>query len=125
MDWSKYPNFSESEMQCKHTGKCEMNPLFMEWLQALRSEFNRPFIITSAYRDVTHPVEASKDSRGAHTYGCAVDIAIRGEEAMRLFVLAHNMGCRRIGYNQKGNGRFIHLDMANLYANKPKATWSY
>lgn len=125
MDWSKHPNFSESEMKCSHTGKTEMNPLFMEWLQSLRNQFNRPFIITSAFRDVTHPIEAAKESRGEHTYGCAVDIAIRGTEAQRLIALAYSMGCRRIGVQQKGSGRFIHLGMGNLYANLPEALWSY
>lgn len=125
LDWSLYPNFSEEEMKCKHTGKCEMNPYFMEWLQSLRNQFNRPFIITSGYRDITHPIEASKESRGEHTYGCAVDIAIRGTEAQRLVSLAYNMGCRRIGINQKGEGRFIHLGMGDQYAQFPKAMWSY
>ena len=125
MDWSKYPNFTREEMQCKHTGKDGMRPEFMEWLQKLRLEFNRPFIITSAFRDITHPIEAKKEQGGSHSKGCAVDIAIRGEEALRLIALAYSMGCRRIGVQQKGSSRFIHLDLADQLAGFPASIWSY
>jgi uncharacterized protein YcbK (DUF882 family) len=125
MDWSKYPNFTEKEFKCSHTGKCEMRPEFMEKLQALRLQFNRPLIISSGYRDITHPIEAAKESRGEHTYGCAADIAIRGTEALRLIALAYDMGFRRIGINQKGDGRFVHLGMGDKLVHFPEASWSY
>lgn len=108
MSW-KY--FSEQEMSCSHTGKCEMNPEFMAKLEDLREFYGKPMVITSAYRDPSHPIEASKKRRGAHAYGRAVDVAVRGSEAHEFLkaVLAHGE-FKRIGIQQKGDGRFIHLD---------------
>lgn len=53
VDWSKYPNFSEAEFRCRHTGKCEMRPEFLAVLQAIRAEYGKPMIISSGYRDRT------------------------------------------------------------------------
>lgn len=125
LDWSKYPNFRASEFACRYTGKNEMRPEFMEKLQAIRLEFNRPMIITSGFRDITHPAEMAKESRGEHTYGCAADIAVRGAEAIRLIAIAHHFGIERIGVQQKGEGRFIHLGMGDKLAQFPVAFWSY
>ena len=36
MDWSRYPNFTEAEFRCRHYGQQQMQPQFMEKLQALR-----------------------------------------------------------------------------------------
>jgi hypothetical protein len=51
--------FSEDELKCKHTGICKMDPEFMETLEKIREEVGIPFIITSAYRDPTHPIARS------------------------------------------------------------------
>jgi hypothetical protein len=42
---------------------------------------------------------------------------------LRLIDLAQQAGIQRIGVNQKGNGRFIHLDVCD---DRPSpAIWSY
>jgi zinc D-Ala-D-Ala carboxypeptidase len=112
MDWSLYPNFSEAEMRCKHTGKCEMHPDFMERLQQLRYLYDRPMPVTSGFRDRTHPVERKKPagSIGPHTTGRAVDIAVRGSDAYDLIYMAMACGFTGIGLRQHGNSRFVHLD---------------
>jgi uncharacterized protein YcbK (DUF882 family) len=125
LDWSRYPNFRASEFECSHTGKNEMRPEFMEAIQKLRLDFNRPFIITSGYRDITHPVEYNKAIRGEHTLGLACDISIRGEEALRLVSMAYSHGFRRLGVQQKGERRFIHLGLGDKYAQFPATIWSY
>ena len=67
--------------------------------------------ITSGFRDVTHPIEAKKKKTpGAHTTGCAADIAVSREDAFDLLSLALTKGFTGIGIQQKGSGRFIHLD---------------
>lgn len=125
MDWESYPNFSASEFDCKHTGRNEMQPSFMKRLQKLRTLFGRPIIITSGYRDPSHPVEANKDQPGAHTLGLAADIAVDREEAYRLLMLAFRAGFTGIGIQQKGASRFIHLD-CNTPPRFPRPTiWSY
>ena len=126
MDWDAYPNFSEAEFRCKHTGKCEMDPEFMARLQRLRNAYGKPMSITSGYRDRTHPIEARKGSGGAHTYGRACDVAVQGADAVRLVELALLYGFTGIGVQQKGGGRFIHLDDLTLHDNFPRPTiWSY
>ena len=49
IDWS-WPNFSFDEMACKGSGECEMNPEFMDRLQALRDALGAPLPVTSGYR---------------------------------------------------------------------------
>lgn len=125
MDWSLYPNFSEPEFRCRHTGKCEMKPEFMERLQRLRLAYGKPMKITSGFRDRSHPVEARKVATGAHTLGRACDVAVTGADAIRLLVLAVEMGFTGIGVQQKGEGRFIHLDDVPGNRLPRPAIWSY
>ena len=122
LDWSKYPNFSESELACKHTGKTGVTPEFVAALQKLRTAYGKPMKVTSGFRDATHPIEARKATPGAHTSGQAVDIAVGpGEDAYRLVNLAIASGFTGIGVSQRtGQPRFIHLDTLTR-----KAIWSY
>lgn len=124
MDWSKYPNFSEAEFRCKHTGKCLMQPEFMARLQKLRIAYGKGMRITSGYRDRTHPAEAKKVTSGAHTTGRACDVAVQGADAVRLVGLAIELGFTGIGVQQKGAGRFIHLDDVTVGLPRP-GMWSY
>lgn len=127
MNWDKYkPYFTEAEFKCKHTGKCEMNEEFMAKLYELRHEFGSPIIISSGYRDATHPVEAGKKATGAHTTGRACDVLISGSQALSFLRLALSMGFTGIGIQQKGNSRFIHLDdMPNSKDFIRPTIWSY
>ncbi len=125
MDWSKYPNFSESEFKCSHTGKAPMHPDFMERLQKLRTAYDKPMKITSGYRDKTHPIEAKKAAPGAHASGRAADVSIRGADAVELLKLALELGFTGIGVQQKGDGRFIHLDDIEDGSLPRPMLWSY
>jgi uncharacterized protein YcbK (DUF882 family) len=123
--WDQYPNFSKYEFTCKHTGKNEMKHEFMQKLQALRTEYNKPIAISSGYRDPSHPVERVKTVSGAHTSGVACDIACSGAEAYKILELAIKHGFKRIGVNQKGSARFIHLDMIEKQGFPSPTIWSY
>lgn len=122
MDWTLYPNFTEAELQCKHTGRCQMDTGFMARLQKLRELYDRPMRITSGYRDPSHPAEASKSEPGEHTTGHAVDVAVQGPAALDLIAAALMCGFTRIGVQQKGEGRFIHLGDSPDF---PPGIWSY
>ena len=52
-----------------------------------------------------------KSKPGSHADGYAVDIGVRGEQALQVIRSAMEHGIKRIGVNQKGDGRFIHLDV--------------
>ena len=43
----------------------------------------------------------------------SIDIAVSGERALRLIELALAAGIKRIGANQKGAARSIHLDVCD------------
>lgn len=121
MDWSRYPNFTREEFTCRcGCGKNEVRPEFMERLQALRTAYGKPMIITSGYRCLQHPVETDKVHPGMHTTGLAADIGISGSEAVTLLHLALDAGFRGVGVQQKGNGRFLHVDLRET-----PMIWSY
>ena len=125
MDWSRWPNFTEAEFKCSHTGKCRMHAGFMDRLQRLRTRYGKPMVITSGYRDATHPIEARKASPGAHATGRAADIAVDRGDAYELLKLALELGFTGIGINQKGSGRFIHLDDLPGGDHLRPTIWSY
>lgn len=123
MNWDNYPNFSEAEFTCSHSGKCEMQASFMDKLQALRTAHGKAMTVTSGYRHETHPVEAEKDRPGIHTMGLAVDIACGGSDAYNIMRLAFELGFTGIGVAQSGRNRFLHLD---TYTKPPRSNvWSY
>lgn len=123
MDWGEYPNFSEREFKCKHCGKAEMSPVFMAKLQQLRTAYGKPMRISSGYRCPDHPIESRKSEPGVHAQGIACDVAVQGNDAYDLLRLAFAYGFTGIGVNQKGTGRFIHLD---IYRESPRPNvWSY
>jgi uncharacterized protein YcbK (DUF882 family) len=124
MDWTLFPNFTEAEFRCSHTGRCDMNLETMKRIQRLRHIFSKPMIVTSGYRDPSHPAEQGKDEPGAHTMGRAVDIAIRGADALQLVGLAIAEGFTGVGVSQKGASRFIHLDDVEVGLPRPMI-WSY
>lgn len=129
INWNDYPNFSKSEFDCKETGRNEMRKRFMDVLQAIRTEYGKPMVISSGYRDPSHSEERKKSNPGAHTYGCAADIKVSGGDALRLIQLAYKHGIRRVGVSQKSSTphseRFLHFDMAEQHSFPSPALWSY
>jgi uncharacterized protein YcbK (DUF882 family) len=121
MDWEAFKHFRKDEFTCKcGCGRSDMRPGFMGRLQALRLAYGKPMIITSGYRCPDHPVEKAKATPGAHSEGIAADIGVSGADALLLLRLALEANFQGIGVQQKGNGRFIHLD-----TREHPAIWSY
>jgi len=116
--------FSEQELSCQHCGAYKFDEEFLKVLNNIREECGFPFIVSSGYRCPEHPIEAAKDRAGSHTTGCAIDLSVRGKKALKVLEVAMKHGIKRIGVNQKGKGRFIHLDMAEDEFPSP-AIWSY
>ena len=130
-------HFSDKELRCKCCGVATMQPEFMESLERIRVEMNRPLKLSSAFRCSKHNQEVSSTGpNGPHTDhgegGQAVDVRISGADALRLVEVAKKFGMTGIGVKQSGPAgkRFIHLD--NLGSNYTKLTggprpwlWSY
>ena len=123
MDWGKYPNFKANEFDCRHCGRNEMQPEFMDKLQHLRGIYGKSMTISSGYRCPQHPIEAKKDAPGPHSTGLACDVAVQGADAHKVLKLALELGFTGIGVQQKGTGRFIHLDTVTT-GSRP-TVWSY
>lgn len=122
---SKYRYFNESELACKCCGVAKMDDGLMRKLDNLRQACGFPFPVTSAYRCAKHNSRVSSTGpNGPHTTGRAVDIGVRGEQAMKLIQKAVEMGFTGIGVQQKGGGRFIHLDDLGEGFPRPNM-WSY
>ena len=103
--------FSRDEFACSHTGKNEISDSLIDKLDLLREACGFPFIITSGYRDPTHPVEARKKEPGTHCQGIAADI--RGSGGHQRFTIvkhALTLGFRGIGVAKP----FVHVDTRDL-----------
>jgi zinc D-Ala-D-Ala carboxypeptidase len=124
IDWGKYPNFTAKEMACQHCGADGIKPELMDKLQALRVKYGKAMRITSGYRCPQHPIEAKKSAPGAHALGIACDVGVEGAEAHKVLQLAFELGFTGIGVQQKGTGRFIHLDVRAGQLPGP-TVWSY
>ena len=119
MNWMHYPNFSESEFRCSHCGECNIDEGVVSRLQDIRASLNFPLPITSGYRCPTHNNAVSSTGlTGPHTTGMAVDVGLDRLNA-RLFLELAIQQFNGIGIQQKGEGRFIHVDLLD------QRIWSY
>lgn len=109
MNW-KHFNFKEFECKCG----CNSNDIdagFVDKLDKLRDELGFPFIITSGYRCPEYNNKISSTGlAGPHTTGRATDILANRLNAIKILSAAYDAGFKGFGVNQKGKGRFIHLD---------------
>ena len=99
--------FRLEEFNCTHTNLNSMDLAFIHRLDELRERVGFPMIVTSGYRDATHPAEARKSQPGTHNQGIAADIAVsNGFERMNLVHEALKMSFGGIGVSKS----FIHID---------------
>lgn len=121
-----YRNFSEEEMRCKCGCGLLPDPVLMRHLQELRGVAAFPLPVTSGARCPRYNDDISGSGmNGPHTTGFAVDIAVSHKDAYDLLELSIGI-FTGIGINQKGDSRFIHLDMLSNENGRPRPTvWSY
>jgi zinc D-Ala-D-Ala carboxypeptidase len=121
------PHFTFDELRCKCG--CRMLPKqdFMDKVEALRVALGFPLEVSSAARCPKHNAKVSSTgSTGPHTTGRAIDLAVRGAQALRVVQAALAAGFSGIGVQQKGASRFIHIDDLPNTPSCPRPTiWSY
>lgn len=104
----RFRYFKRSEFDCQVTGNNEMKDEFIHKLDQLRNACGFPFVISSGYRDPSHPIEARKAKAGAHSQGIAADIAVaNGAERYKIVSEAMRLGFTGIGVAKT----FIHVDI--------------
>lgn len=117
--------FSQDELKCKcGCGVYKFSPATLTRLNLLREACGFPLVITSGYR-----CPAYNTKRGftqTHSTGHAVDILCDHEKAHKVLTEAARLGFTGIGVNQKGDGRYIHLDDLPGGPGMPRPNvWSY
>lgn len=128
--WEWAPYFSVSEFTCKGSGKCLMQPDFMQRLFMLRDEYGKPMIINSGYRSPEHNAAIGGEKNSAHILGRAADIRVYGSYAYTLVMLAQQHGFPRLGLDQRLSvpieKRYVHIDSMTANEGYPSPwCWSY
>ncbi len=104
------PNFSPSELACKHCGRVKISTDALIRLQNLRDVLGKPLRITSAYRCPVHNANVGGAPLSQHKLGKAFDITTRGySEADRKLLkdTAADIGFTGFG----GYNSFLHVDI--------------
>lgn len=115
--------FTYDEFKCSHCGENKIKDYFVHGLDTLRDRCGFPLVVSSGYRCPEHNQAVSTTGpMGPHTTGLAADLLVDREKAVIVLYEAYGLGFRGFGVHQKGDGRFVHLDMVN----RPTRTiWTY
>jgi len=120
------PHFTKAEVTCKCG--CGLLPPqdFMDKVERARVRTNFPWPVTSGARCPAYNVTVSSTGRtGPHTKR-AIDIGVRGAQALVVVQAMLAEGFTGIGVQQKGTSRFIHGDDLPNEPSQPRPwIWSY
>lgn len=121
------PHFTKAELACKCG--CGMLPAqdFMDKIELLRLSVGFALPVTSAARCAKHNAKVSgTGATGPHTTGRAIDFGVDRQKAYTVMATAMRMGFTGIGVQQKGGGRFVHVDdLPNGPGCQRPTIWSY
>jgi len=121
IEW-RWPDFTPAEMLCR-CRECDsvIDEQFMDDLQALRDDFGHGMVITSGHRCQIHNRNIGGALDSDHLKAVAADVAVGGAKAYDLIGRAIKHGFNRLGVNQRGDSRFIHLGKSG----SQRVIWSY
>ena len=105
-DSARWPNFSKAELSCRHCGDYFHNANFLDALQSLRDQLQKPVRILSAHRCALHNAAVGGAPLSQHL-GMAADIALNPHHPAQLLIAAREAGFTGFGYYTT----FLHLDM--------------
>ena len=118
-----WPQFSASEMACRHCGEGYHWPEFMLALQAMRRDIRRPMRILSAHRCALHNARVGGAPLSQHLK-LAADIASVGHDKGQLLAAARLAGFTGFGFYSQ----FLHIDMGRprcwFGPGKARALWT-
>lgn len=126
LDW-RWPHFSPSELSCKCSGRfCKgaywHDTAFLDALQMLRDDIDRPLHISSGHRCARWNAHVGGAPKSRHLE-IAVDILLAGHNRFALRDAAVSLGFSGIGMARS----FLHLDrraqLANWYYVGSRSTW--
>lgn len=122
-------NLSESFKVKEFACKDGSNVIFVDSdlvsvLQKIRNHFNRPVVITSGYRTVSHNKKVGGSTNSQHLYGTAADIQVKDTPPEFVADYAETLlsGKGGIGLYPKKAGRakgWVHVDVR-----KNRARWT-
>lgn len=105
-------NFKVKEFQCHDgTDKVLIDSDLVLILQSIRTHFNKPVTITSAYRTASYNARIGSNPNSYHTKGKAADIQIFGISPVLIGLYAESIGAGGIGLYCYGTyAGFDHVD---------------
>lgn len=108
MPWDKarWPNFKQTEIECKCCGLFIIDEHALDCLQKLRNLMGKALTVDSAVRCVKHNKECNGAENSMHLYGRAFDIALGGHDKQKLRDMAKASGFTGFGYG----ATFLHVD---------------
>ena len=117
----RYFNISEFDSPDEKGSGKNMNPVFLDFIDELRSRCNFPFKVTSGFRTEAYQqsltdrgYKTAKKGQSPHLKGLAADIIIKDSVKRALFVghalqLVHELGLPfRVGIKKDS---FCHIDI--------------
>lgn len=121
-------NFTREELECKQTGELLFETGFLEELQALRSGYGSPMVVTSGCRSPDYNKLIEGHPRSLHMFGnlfheidaIAIDISRKGVDLPKLMRLGLS-----IGWSFGIGDTFIHMDLRTEYLNLPQKVFTY
>jgi hypothetical protein len=103
-----WQSFSPREIACKGTGKLVIDTDAMDMLQRLRTNLNKPLILTSAYRSPEHNRKVGGAKNSLHMQGIAFDVRMENHDPHQFEAAARAAGFTGFGYYPKSG--FMHID---------------
>lgn len=106
-------NFRIKEFACKDgSDEILIDAELVEKLQILRTYYNKPLVINSAYRTPEYNSKVGGVNESQHTKGTAADIYISGVSMSELAKMARTVDFRGVGTYKN----FVHVDTRKNYS---------
>lgn len=103
-------NFKVKEFRCKDgSDAIIIADDLIYWLYRVRTYFNKPVIITSAYRTPAYNAKVGGATRSQHMYGTAADFYIKGVEPEEIAAYLETLVPNTCGIGLYDS--FVHLDV--------------